>query len=256
MTTPLVTRLAPFNAQAGTSPVFHLAIERASVGLLALAERQARVGHSLAQLSLELTGVDFNIGLLGAALARIVEDAARIHGVLSEVPDRLQAAGRNTYDVQVTANAALFFARSFLDQLIDICWCSLSIQVDKTSMNWALGKGASVFKKSLEKARAPEVFELLERHWKAFGRDLKDYRDEATHLDSLVIPPIELVVDPKVRTIVGARLFLPNLSARDRQDFVDGSSYFVTTRNNLVQLANELLPILADARKRSTGSPR
>jgi hypothetical protein len=246
---PIVTKVFVYEAEKRRCVLFHPEIEGAGVDLVVACQGYTRVGESIARLSLLLTGVDCHLAVLAGQANALVEDARRGaptgtggDGSLG----RLQVIGRGTYGLHVAVNGFFYFARSLMDQAVDLISCTVGVRVSETSFRWAAKDGAKKFRDRLRSVGAEPVAGLVDRAWSEWGARLRGYRDLLAHDDALAMPPVELVEDEKTGAVVGLRLHLPEDGKIG--SYVNASDYFIATRLSLVRFLTELLGALRAAR--------
>lgn len=255
MTRPILASPVVYDPAARTSATFHADIEGSAVDLISAYAGHAshqRVGHSLNTLSFLLTGLDHHLGAVDRQVALVLlhsqKPADYVH-----VPDPKQkffgVFGRSTYPVYVAVNSYLYFARTLLDQVMDLVSCTIRISVG--SMNGAANNKG--FRSQLRKLGAEGLADLIDRAWAAWGSRLKEYRDMVCHRDALSSPTIELLEDEVTGHITGARLYLPaspeSHGPTRGGEFVNVSQYFHDVREKLGKFLDDALLLMIEKKR-------
>lgn len=258
-TMPIVYDLVPVNAKERTSAVFHPEIEGTSVDILVTfdgSERKHRVGPSLMALSFLLAGMDEHLSRMAREVDTLVARSQRTSAYKHDPtapPSWCGVIGRNTWGLPIAINSFFYFARSMMDQAMDVISCTVGVQCG-SSMNAA--QKNSRLRKDLRKKAAEPIADLIDAAWASWGARLKDYRDLMAHHNAVPLPSIRFTEDPATGLFTGVEVFFPADagkhapgSRRPGQQFVSVGTYFPDTRREVGTFLSDLLLLILEVRR-------
>lgn len=260
---PLIYDVIPYYAKDRKSPVFHPEIQGVSVDVLVTFEgtdRVRRVGPSLMTLSFLLAGMDRHLHDLGLQVEALIACSQRTPEYKhdrTKPPSWCGIIGRDTWALPIAINSWFYFARSMLDQAMDVVSCSVGVS-SPSSMHYAYKSGS--FRKDLRKKNAEQVADLIDRAWEGWAARLRDYRDLIGHNNALPFPSIRFAEDAATGSFTGVELFFPADPSKHSpgsrgpgQQFVPIGSYFPETRKAAGEFLQSLLVAIRDSRQPRSG---